>query len=108
MIERDDYWVWSVNEDNELEEPDTVGKWIIVDEMEVIEQVFESIDELVEAGEIYKAKYPHQEHQEYDWDRYPLPVLCVYADNTSRRKTLKLLRKLGLDTDEWKYDSNSY
>src|SRR3989344_9486019 len=107
MIERGDYWVWSVNDDNELEDPDTVGKWIIVAPMRIIKNAFQSINELVETGEIYKAKYPHQQHPEYDWDRYPLPVLCVYADNTTKDRTLELLKDLGLETDEWRYDSNS-
>ena len=106
MIEREDYWTWSRNSMNQLEDPSTVGKWIFVVPLSDVEEMFPKIDELVEEGILYKAKYPHQEHPDYDRGRYPLPVVCVYADNSTKDSTLKLMNSLGWESDEWRYDGS--
>jgi hypothetical protein len=104
MIEKEDYWTWSKNPMNQLDDPSTVGKWIFVMPLSEVEEIFPQIDELVEDGVLYKAKYPHQEHADYDFNRFPLPVVCVYADNYSKEETLRVMNDLGWESDEWRYD----
>jgi len=103
MIDRDYFWIWSYNEENECDR-DTLGKWCVITDVATLEKFFPAIDDLVEEGKIYQAKYSHQNNPDYDLVSYPDPLLCVYADNDTRDKTLKLLEELGLETDEWLYN----
>jgi len=107
MIRKDKGWVWSINKDNQLEDRLSVGKWITFGSKEFMEDVFPKIDQLVESGKIYQAKYAHRENKDTDPFWQNQPVLCVYADDLTKEQTLQEIRALGIRPSEWKYDSQT-
>ena len=104
MIEEDAYWVWSCSETNQLEDPQSTGKWIIRGlSKHRLWDLIKSIDDLVEEGILYKAKFS-AEDPDRDWERNQT-VLCVYADDSTKDETLRVLQEeLDLKPAEWKYD----
>jgi len=107
MILKDACWVWSVNLENKLEDSDSVGKWLFWAPKPYLVEVFPKIDALVEEGKIYKAKYAHRGYPTTDSFWNGNPVLCVYADDNTKDTTLTELSKLGVNSVEWKYDSQT-
>jgi len=107
MIGKDESWIWAYNEKNELEDISTTGKWLYWASLGVMEEKFPRINDLVDQGIIYRAKYSHRENEEVDSFWHKDPVLCVIADDTSKERTLNELHKLGIKPVRWKYNSET-
>lgn len=113
MIKKDNCWIWSYNPLNSLSpnliDKKSVGKWLIYGSKEYMEKIFPLIDELIDNGQIYKAKYSHRENKNRDLDPFydKTPVLCVYADDNTKEATKKFLMKIGVLPKTWKYDSQT-
>lgn len=106
MIKKDDCFVWSINLLNEIDKK-TVGKWIVWGSKSYMNSIFPKIDEMVLKGEIYRAKYAHRENKEIDPSWNKEPVMCIYADDNTKDKTLNLLRELNIKPVSWKYDEQT-
>lgn len=104
MIKKDPVFVWAINSKNKLKDPDSTGKWLIWGTKDFMEEIFPKINNLIDKGILYKAKYAHRENKNIDpyWSKDP--ILCVYADDSNKEKTLKELKKLGITPSSWKYD----
>lgn len=107
MIAEDNVWVWSYNKENEFQDKDSCGKWTLTGTVDYFLSVFGSIDELVNKGDIHMAKFSHRKHLFYDSLPYNDPVLCIYADDLTKDRTYDLLQELGIEPEEWKYDSDT-
>ena len=107
MIVKDEVWVWSFNKNNKLKDPSTLGKWIVWGSKEFMEKIFPKINDLVDRGIIYRAKYAHRENKDADPFYDKKPVLIVYADDKSKQKTLKVLKELKIEPVRWTYESET-
>lgn len=104
MIKKDEVWVGSINSENELEDSSSAGKWIVNGSKEYMKTIFPKINRLVNMGRVYRAKYSHKENKDEDPLQYHEPVLCVYADDKTKTKTLEEIMKLGIIPAKWKYE----
>jgi len=107
MIVKDSSWVHSYNLKNELEDPDSTGKWLIWDNLGKIKGFFPKIDVLVDQGVLYMAKYTHKKNKLADRQPFEPPVCCVYADNLTKDRIYRILEQIGITPKEWKYDSET-
>lgn len=101
MISKDYIWLRSYNPDNQIDHS-TAGKWIL--HPRSFKRLFKKINELVDKGTIYGAKYTHKEFSEKDNLPYDKPVLCVYADDKTKGSTYEELVNLGIFPERWKYE----
>ncbi|MDP3734697.1 MAG: hypothetical protein Q8R37_05705 [Nanoarchaeota archaeon] len=107
MITKGNCWVWSIREENKLADSSSSGKWLLSGSVEYLATLFHSIDQLVEKGTIFRAKYSHKENPWHESLPENPPVLVVYADDTTRDQTLEELAQLGITPSSWKYDAET-
>lgn len=106
MLHKTKIWTWSYNPNN-IDTNSSSGKWLITNSTKYFKDIFPKIDFLVNDGVIFRAKYSHKENLDYDPLPFSEPVMCVYADNSTKDSTLEELVKLGLKVDSWRYDSET-
>ena len=87
--------------------PESDGKWIVHLPLSTIGQLVPTLDRLVEEGTLEKVKYAHKECPDVDPLPYDAPVVCVYAVDATKEKTLEVLHSLGIMPEEWKYDRDT-
>lgn len=109
MLKIDGECLWSINGDNMLARPESVGKWYFrtTGLSQAMDLIFR-IDRLVETGTMYRAKVYHRLYPEKDPFYAVKPVICLYADDDTKERARKLVMALGINTRPvWKYDSQS-
>ena len=102
------YGLWIVaNNPKYQSDSSSCGKWVVEGSLEKIRMIFPALERLVGEGKIPTVKYSHKEDLENDPFPYSPPVMCVYADDRTKEKTLEELTKLGIKPTGWKYDQET-
>lgn len=97
-------WLWSLSSRNKKLDRTTCGKWIVKGNAKDLFEYLSDIDKSVEKGELYGAKMAHRVFPDCDVFHDDEPVLCIYADDSSKERTFKILKRLGIKPNIWKYD----